>query len=335
MTRRLRAALAMRRDMPDKLFSHADRARMERLCNLTSIVLTDFCSAEAIRVLGDIDVLITGWGAPVVDEHVLDRAPSLRVILDVTDCAKSRVDRVCWERGLTVTTAADANARPVAEYTLASILLAGKNVPALRHRYATERRALDPAADHPDIGNAGRSVGIVGASRVGRRVLDLLRWHDLTVFVYDPSLDPAVATALGAHAVTLEDLLVRSSVVSVHAPEVAQTDHLLDRRRLGLLGNGSTLIHTARPALVDFAALTDELVSGRINAFLDVTEPDVPPAGSPLYELPNVVLTPHLSGPLGNELTRLGGSVVDELQRLAQGRPLRCAVSPADLDHIA
>ncbi|MFB8247216.1 hypothetical protein ACFC5X_19510 [Streptomyces sp. NPDC055952] len=173
MTRRLRAALAMRRDMPGKLFSHADKARMECLCDLTSIVLTDFCSAEAIRVLGDIDVLITGWGAPVVDEHVLDRAPSLRVILDVTDCAKSLVDQMCWERGLTVTTAADANARPVAEYTLASILLAGKNVPALRHRYVTERRALDLAADHPDIGNAGRSVGIIGASRVGRRVLDL------------------------------------------------------------------------------------------------------------------------------------------------------------------
>src|SRR3712207_3752805 len=114
----------MRRDMPDKLFSHADKARMERLCALTSSVLTDFSSAEAIRVLGDIDVLITGRGAPIVDERVLDRAPSLSVILNVTDSAESPVGRVCWERGLTVTTAADANARPVAEYTLASILLA-------------------------------------------------------------------------------------------------------------------------------------------------------------------------------------------------------------------
>jgi phosphoglycerate dehydrogenase-like enzyme len=325
----------MRRDLPDKLFSRADRARLESLCDLAPVPLTDFSGAEATRVLGDTDVLITGWESPVIDESVLDRAPSLRTILHAAGSVKAHVGRVCWERGLTVTTAADANALPVAEYTLASILLAGKGVPAIRHRYATERRAMDLAAEYPDIGNAGRSVGIIGASRIGRRVMGLLRPHDVTVFVYDPYLDPAVATALGAHAVALDDLLVRSSVVSIHAPATAQTHRMLDRRRIGLLANGSTLINTARSALVDFQALTDELVSGRINAFLDVTEPEVLPAESPLYELPNVVLTPHLAGALGNELTRLGGSAVDELQRLAQGRPLRCVVSPTDLDHIA
>ncbi|MET9652191.1 hydroxyacid dehydrogenase [Streptomyces sp. NPDC006460] len=335
MNRRLRAALAMRSDLPGRLFSTADRARMESLCDLAPSTLTDFAGPEATRVLSTVDVLITGWDCPVIDESVLDRAPSLRTILHAAGSVKAHVREVCWERGLTVTTAADANAQPVAEYTLASILLAGKDVPAIRHRYARERRALDLAADYPDIGNAGRKVGIIGASRIGRRVMELLRPHDLTVCVYDPYLDPAKATALGARAVPLDDLLVQCSVVSIHAPATRETRNMLDRRRIGLLPDGSTLINTARSALVDFQALTEELVAGRVNAFLDVTEPEVLPAGSPLYDLPNVVLTPHLAGALGNELTRLGRSAVDELQRLTHGHPLRSVVSSADLARIA
>jgi phosphoglycerate dehydrogenase-like enzyme len=95
------------------------------------------------------------------------------------------------------------------------------------------------------------------------------------------------------------------------------------------------LVNTARGALVDHAALTDELVSGRLNAVLDVTDPEPLPAGSPLYHLPNVFLTPHIAGSLGNELERLGRIVVEEMERLAAGVPPLHEVRHADLARVA
>jgi phosphoglycerate dehydrogenase-like enzyme len=95
------------------------------------------------------------------------------------------------------------------------------------------------------------------------------------------------------------------------------------------------LINTARGALVDDEALTEELVSGRLRAVLDVTEPEPLPADSPLYRLPNVFLTPHIAGSLGNELQRLGTIVVEEMERLAAGLPPLHEVRHADLARVA
>src|SRR5205823_13361354 len=135
----------------------------------------------------------------------------------------------------------------------------------------------------------------------GRRVIALLRPFDFDVVVSDPSLDQAQARELGVQLAELDDLLRASHIVSLHAPSLPSTHQLIDRRRLGLMRDGATLINTARGALVDQAALSDELVAGRINAVLDVTEPWVLPADSPLCSLPNVVLTPHIAGALGVE----------------------------------
>ncbi|NEE43366.1 hydroxyacid dehydrogenase, partial [Streptomyces sp. SID8455] len=85
-------------------------------------------------------------------------------------------------------------------------------------------------------------------------------------------------------------------VVSIHAPELPQTRHLFDAGRLALMRDGATLVNTARGSLVDTDALVKELVSGRIDAVLDHTEPEVLPVDSPLYDLPNVLLTPHIAG---------------------------------------
>jgi len=137
----------------------------------------------------------------------------------------------------------------------------------------TKRSAIDLHTDFPEIGNYRYTIGIVGASRIGRRVIDLLRPFDLEVVVSDPYLGQSEARELGVGLADLDDLLRASHIVSLHAPSLPSTRHLIDRRRLGLMRDGATLINTARGALIDQAALTEELVAGRINAILDVTEP--------------------------------------------------------------
>ena len=235
-----------------------------------------------------------------------------------------------WDRGLALSSAVQANALPVAEYTLAMILLAGKDAFALRERFRAEPVYPAPT-QYAGVGNLGRRVGLIGASRVGRRVLELLRPFDLSARLYDPYVDAAEATELGAVPLDLDELLRTSDIVSVHAPDIPQTHRMLNRERLALIPDGGVLINTSRGALIDHTALTEELVSGRLSAILDVTDPEPLPADSPLYRLPNVFLTPHIAGSLGNELARLGGTVVTELERLTSGLPPAHPVHRAQL----
>ncbi|MFJ4471847.1 hydroxyacid dehydrogenase [Streptomyces sp. NPDC089424] len=313
-------------------------ARLRRAADVDpALVVRDFTDRTdpgVTRALSRAEVLITGWGCPHLDEDVLGAAPALRAVLHAAGSVRALVGEALWRRGVAVSSAVTGNAVPVAEYTLAMILLAGKDVFAHRERFRATHARPD-AARTAATGNLGRRVGVVGASRVGRRLLELLRPHDFEILLHDPYVDAAGAAALGARAVTLEALLAGSDVVTLHAPDLPGTHHMLNRERLALIRDGGVLVNTARGALVDHAALTDELVAGRLSAILDVTEPEPLPADSPLYTLPNVFLTPHVAGALGNELERLGRLVVEELERLASGRPLAHQVRHGDLTRLA
>lgn len=313
-------------------------ALMERLRELVRIdpalVVQDFTDPGAAAALAEAEVLITGWGCPHIGADALAAAPRLHTVLHAAGSVRSLLGDAVWERGLTVSSAVRANALPVAEYTLAAVLLAGKDAFGLRERFRRERVYPGPA-DYARVGNLGRRVGVIGASRVGRRVLELLRPFELTATLYDPYVDADEARSLGAVSLSLEELLRTSDIVTLHAPDIPETYRMLDRERLALIPDGGVLINTSRGALVDHDALTGELVSGRLGAVLDVTEPEPLPADSPLYDLPNVFLTPHIAGSLGNELARLGRTVVDELELLGAGVPLGHRVRQSDLARSA
>ncbi|MFZ3474492.1 hydroxyacid dehydrogenase [Streptomyces sp. 2.9] len=290
-----------------------------------------FVEESVRRRLAAAEVLVTGWGCPPLDEDALALMPRLRAVVHAAGSVKNHVTQACWDRGVLVSSAAAANALPVAEYTLAAILFSNKRVLESAHAYRGTRAPIDLLRRYPAIGNYRRTVGLVGASLIGRRVLELLRPFDFRVLVHDPYADPAELTALGAEPVPLDELLRHSDVVSLHAPELPQTRHLLNASRLALMPDGATLVNTARGSLVDTRALTEELLSGRLHAVLDHTEPEVLPAVSPLYNLPNVLLTPHVAGSLGGELERLAATAVDEVERYALGLGFR---HPVDRDRL-
>lgn len=333
---RLRVVAAMEPKWLDRLLDDAARDRLRAVADLAPGVLHDPADPAFGDALAAADGLLTCWGAPPLDAAFLRRAPRLRFVVHAAGSVKPLLTDAAWQRGIAVSSGAAVNARPVAEFTVAAIVLANKRAAELAHRYRARRSAWRPDDDLPDdIGNHRRVVGVVGASRIGRLVIELLRPFDLTVVVHDRFLADADAAALGVTPVDLDDLCSRSDVVTLHAPALPATRHLIDARRLALLRDGATLINTARGSLVDTAALTAELASGRIAAVLDHTEPEVLPDDSPLYDLPNVVLTPHIAGSLGNELRRLGDAAVDELERAAAGRPFARPVDRAEIDRLA
>ncbi|MDC7746190.1 hydroxyacid dehydrogenase [Rhizobium binxianense] len=293
--------------------------------------------ARARRLLSEAEILITGWGAPYVGPEIPAAAPQLRLIVHAAGTVKGIIDEAIFETGIiAVSHSAEANAVPVAEFTLAAILFAGKRAFRFRNLYVADRnRDRTYPMQRQAIGNYGRTLGIVGASRIGRRVIELLKPFDYRLLLFDPMLDAVEAAGLGAEKVDLDALMRRADIISLHAPSLPSTQHMIDARRLSLMKDGATLINTARGILIDEAALLSELKTGRIDAVIDVTDPEIPDAGSAFYDLPNVFLTPHIAGAIGLERGRLGEMAVDEVERFMTGRPLLYQIRRENLENIA
>jgi phosphoglycerate dehydrogenase-like enzyme len=316
------AILAMTEQLPAHLFSREAYAKLTRLVSFGTAM-----PATSVRLLGEeglrsVELLVTGWGVEPIAETTLELMPDLRAIIH-TGGGVDFIPRLAWERGIRVSSAASANAVPVAEFTVAMITLAGKDAFWISRLYGREQRPIDREEEFPRIGNYGRTVGIVGASQIGSRVLGLLASYDLELLLYDPYCSPERARTLGAELVPdLVALAARCTVLSVHAPSTPRTRGLISAEVLDALPREATVINTARAELIDQAAFLAELRSGRLRGIIDVTTPEVLPEGDDLYSLPNVFLTPHLAGAAGNELRRLGDSAIAEVERFVNGRPL-------------
>ncbi len=333
-----RVVLAMSQATRAELMTPALADRLGAVAQVDlDTVIEDFGQPGAQTALGDAEILLTGWGAPQVGAAALDLMPNLRAIIHAAGTVKSHVAPEAYARGIQVATAVEANAVPVAEFTFAAIVFAAKRVGRFAHEYRARR---DMTARYlggltARSGANGIVVGVVGASRVGRRVLQLLPNLDVSVLVSDPYLTAPDAAAMGAVKVGLDELVRRSDIVTLHAPALPDTAGMIGNDQLAAMRDGAVLINTARGALVDTDALTAELVSGRIDAVLDVTDPEPLAPDSPLYDLPNVLLTPHVAGSVGNEVPRLLEQAIAEIERLAAGLPLAHPVLAADLGRIA
>lgn len=334
---RPKLAFALAADKTKYVFDQRALARLADTCDIViSEALGEFSSADAKAVLAEIDILVTGWGCPMVTPEVVKAAPNLKLIAHAAGTVKYTLSPAVYAAGISVTHAADANAVPVAEFTLASIIFANKRVFEMRdlYRQDTTRRSSYALTNEP-IGNYQRVVGLIGASRIGRKVARFLEALDYTVLLSDPFVRPDDPITQSVELVELDTLMARSDVVSVHAPSLPTTREMIGPHQLKLMQNGATLINTARGAVIDEAALIAELQTGRIQAIIDVTDPEIPPESSPLYTLPNVFLTPHIAGAIGTERLRLGEMVVDEIERFVSGRPMQFIVEPEALERLA
>ncbi|AKV86536.1 2-hydroxyacid dehydrogenase [Microbacterium sp. CGR1] len=320
-------------ELVSELFDAPSLDRLREIVRLDEHIVSR-ADPRALTDARDTEILITGWGAPALDAGMLNALPRLRAVFHAAGSVKRVVSPELWKRGIRVSSSADANAVPVAEYTLAMILLSAKR--ALDSAVAYRRtQDMSLARPHGDAGAFGITVGIVGASRIGRRVLDLLRPFDITTVLYDPSLTATDAVALSTALVSLPDLLRVSDIVSLHAPSLPATYRMLGAAELATMRDGATLINTARGSLVDTDALVAELTTARLRAVLDVTDPEPLPAGHPLFSAPGVTLTPHIAGSLGNELRRMGSQTVDEIERFVTTGELAFEVRHRDLATIA
>jgi len=321
------------RAFDDATLDRLDRAG--RLLDREPLASWDDPRADAL--LAEAEIIVGHWGTPLFDAATLARAPKLRMFAYAAGTVKwYGIDEI-WDRDLVVTSGAGANAEPVAEYTLAMILLANKRVfPAIDAQAGRDAWTPPPgAAAH---GNWDKTIGLVSASLIGRRVAELLEpFPHLDVAIYDPFVDHAAVESLGGTKVDdLLELCRRSDVLSIHAPALPVTHNLVAAEHLAALPDGATVINTSRGHCLDLDALTAELETGRLFAIIDVTDPVEPlPDDHPLRSLPNAISTPHIAGSQGTELARMSDWVCDEVERFVQGRPQRNRITRDMIDRIA
>lgn len=290
---------------------------------------------ELISLLPDADACITSWGVATLDADVMAAAPRLRAMAHMGSSVKRFVSDAFWERGMHLTSAGIALARDVAETTLGLMIVGQKRIWPLGQHVRDGGWRDSPAWDRWSSRELYRQeVGIIGASNVGRYVIELLKPFGASILLYDPFVSEEEAVKLGVTKLDLAELLSRADVVSLHAPANAHTRHMLNAQGLALMKDDALLINTGRGTLIDEAALIKELSNGRFFAFLDVTDPEPPSAESPLRKLNNVVVTPHIAGCIEN-CNRMGELAVEELRRFFAGETAVYQVTPELLKRIA
>lgn len=279
------------------------------------------------------EYVFSTWGMPAFTEEEIKACfPALKAVFYGAGTVQ-KFARPFLNCGVKVFSAWAANAVPVAEYTVAQIILANKGFyKSMRFTDKSEARAA--FAHYP--GNYGVKIGIIGAGMIGKLVIRKLKDYDLEVLVFDPFLPDATARELGVEKVSLKELFARCQVVSNHLANNAQTKGMLDGKLFESMGAYATFLNTGRGAQVVEADLIRVLQARPdLTAILDVTYPEPPEKGSLLYTLENCILTPHIAGSSGNEVRRMGAYMEEEYRNFIQNLPCRYEVTIEMLETMA
>lgn len=320
----------------DVIYSSQEKERLAELADFYAPPQSPETIQADPSVLEEAEVIFSGWGAPVMDEEFMAAAKNLKAVFYGAGSLRSFMRPAFWERGTRITNAAEANAVPVAEYCVATILLSMKNFWSLAQGTRRSEGWLPGAHMREVPGNFRSTAGFITIGAISRKTLDLLNAYDINRLAYSRSLTPEYAQELNVTPATIDEIFQTADVVSLHTPNLPATQGMIKGEHFEMMKPGATFINTARGAVVNEKEMCEVLAKrSDITAILDVTAPEPPVPGSPVETLPNVVLTPHLAGSAGPECFRLGYTMLQEFERYLAGEPLLYEVTQEEFDRSA
>jgi phosphoglycerate dehydrogenase-like enzyme len=289
------------------------------------------------RLLADADALVTTWDSPKFGQELLSLAPRLRFVAHCGGEVKARFARPLFER-LVIANAPGPMAERVAELAVTFVLMAARRVDAYREALRRPSNRIYARLHLEGAGNEtlrGRSVGILGFGRIGRETARLLRPFGPRLLGHDPYVASGALRGQGVVPVPLRRLLRESEFLIVAAGLTEGTRGLLDRKALRLLPDGATVVNVARGGIVDLAALTAEVRSGRLRCALDVTDPLEPlPVRHALRRMRGAVVTPHVGAAAVEVRRAMADIVLDALERFFRGKRVATRVTPRMLERM-
>lgn len=304
---------------------------IERLSNLIEIspeIVSRVQMSERAKTLAETELLFSSWGiGELTEQEIRTFFPKLKAIFYAAGTVKFFAQPF-FNCGVRVFSSQAANAVPVAEFTLAHILLANKGAIRAFQKYGQDGYMAAKVYAGRCEGNFQSRVGILGAGRIGRKVIELLQPFDLDVLVYDRFLSIEEASDMGITRASLDLIFSTCGVISNHLADNSETRGLIHYEYLSQMNDYSTLINTgAGPQVpeVDLLAVLRE--NPTITAVLDVTEPEPLPLKHPFFSMENVILTPRISGSISNEVARMGEYMLEECEAFIHSRPLRYEIT--------
>lgn len=312
----------------------------EMICELNTVAGLErkVYTKEDILASGanDAEYIFSTWGMPVfTEEEIKTHLPNLKAIFYSAGSVQSFA-REFLNCGVAVFSAWAANGVPVAEYTVAQIVLANKGFFTLSRCMKDDGFDLAHASRAEYIGNFGAKVGIIGAGMIGKMVINMLKNYKLEVMVFDPFLPDKTAAELEVKKVSLETLFSECDVVSNHLANNPQTVGMLNEKLFASMKENATFINTGRGAQVVEEDLIKVLSSRPdLTAILDVTDPEPPIPESEFYSLPNCILTPHIAGSNGYEVHRMAEYMRDEFISFTSGEACKYQVTLKMLETMA
>lgn len=279
------------------------------------------------------EFIFSTWGMPVFSsEEIKSCFPNLKAVFYAAGTVKYFAEPFL-KNGVKVFSAWAANAVPVAEYTVAQIVLANKGF-FKTMRYTDNAKARETLSNYS--GNYGVKVGIIGVGMIGKLVAERLKDYDIEVLAFDKFLSDEKAEEYGVRKVTLEELFGECQVVSNHLADNEQTKGMLGKELFVKMPQYATFINTGRGAQVIEKDLIEVLKKREdLTAILDVTYPEPPDKSSELYTLKNCILTPHIAGSTGNEVGRMAQYMKDEYENLVNTNPCKYEVTLQMLETMA
>jgi phosphoglycerate dehydrogenase-like enzyme len=304
----------------DTVFNPENQREIGRLTDIHPAPLDKKTCWDHPELLREVEVIFASWGVPLLDEKFLAATPKLRAIFYAAGTVKSFVTDAFWASPVQLTSAYATNAVPVAEFTVAQIVCLLKRIwpltQAFRHPQGFRPLPVIP-------GCYGTTVGLISLGSIARLVCEKLRGFDLKVIAYDPFLTQEEADQLNVRLCPLDEIFRTADLVSLHTPWLKETERLIRGHHFSSMKPNASFLNTARGAVVAEDEMIEVLKKRPdLLALLDVTHPEPPVEGSPLYSLPNVILTPHIAGSMQAECGRMGREVIKEAERFFAGQPM-------------
>ena len=331
--------LANRKATVDYVYTREAKDRLKKLVDID--VDKVYCQEDLEANptgFSDVDYIFSTWSMPGGTEDKDDFAkyfPNAKALFYAAGSVKY-FGQHYLDKNIRLFSAFAANAIPVAEFTMAQILLANKgyfqSVRMVRRGHYD--RAVVYSKSH--TGNYDSKIGIIGAGMIGRKVIELLKDFSLNFYVYDEFMPQSAVEALGAKKATLEEIFSECDVVSNHLANVPATVGIFKEEHFRLMKPNTVFINTGRGAQVDEAGFLKVLRERRdICALLDVTVDEPPLEGSDFYKLDNIFLTPHIAGSQANEVGRMAEYMIDEFERVLTGEQTQYEITKEKFEKMA
>ena len=308
---------------------------MEMFKALGDVVLNPGeASVENVKAtIKDADIAVTSWGNTTLTKEILDEAPNLKLVVHAAGSVKPIESDELWARGIRVCASTKPLGIGVAETSLGFAISASKNF--YQHNANMHNGGWGEYKENiKELYEI--TVGVISAGWVGRHFIKLMNNFDVDILLYDPYTTEEQAAAMGCKKAELDELLKAADILSIHAPNIPATHHMINADTLKLMKKDAVLINTARGAIIDEKALYEHMAAGNLKyACLDVFDPEPILPDNPLRTLDNVILTPHLAGLAANGKYRIGKHAAEQIANFIAGKPMECEVTQDMLATIA